>query len=303
MKTVVIFGGSGFVGRNIIRRIAKNGHKIIIPFHRQPNEAKLRLLGTTGQIIPFKFRNLKEKKILNLVEKADVIINLKTLWDEKKISFKKGILDFNVELVNAVKKIKKNPQFIYFSGIGVDVKNDSFRSKAIFQVEEFIKQNLDNSVIIRPGVIIGGGDQFLNSLISLFKISFFIPLFGSGLSRFQPVFIDDLSMAINNIIESCSSEHHLYEIVGSEIFTYKEFYNYLSFCIDKTRVLVPIPLQFAKIGVSILEKTPFSPINSEQLKLFETDNISSNNHEKLEDLGIKPQDLREIIKKIIKKNI
>ena len=84
MKTVLIFGGSGFVGKHIIRRLAKNGYKIIIPHNNQANEAKLRLLGTTGQIIPVRFRSLKEKKLINLINKADIILNLKTVWDEKK---------------------------------------------------------------------------------------------------------------------------------------------------------------------------------------------------------------------------
>ena len=303
MKTVVIFGGSGFVGRHIIRRIAKNGHKIIIPHNRQIHEAKLRLLGTTGQVIPFRFRDLNENKILNLINKADLIINLKTLWSKKKISYKKGILDFNINLVDNIKKIKKAPKFIYFSGIGIDEKIDSDRSNAIFQSEKYIQKNLTNSVIVRPSVIIGGGDRFLKSLIPLFKIFFFIPLFGNGTSKFQPVFIDDVSMAINNIIETNLLGYHLYEFAGPEIFTYREFFNYLAVCINKTRVFVPIPFFLAKIGVSIIEKTPFSLINSEQLKLFERDNICSDNHKKLDDLAIIPQDLREIIKKIVKKSI
>jgi NADH dehydrogenase len=303
MKTVVIFGGSGFVGRHIIRRIAKNGHKIIIPHQTQTNEAKLRLLGTTGQVIPLNFNHLYEDRLSNLIDHSDVVINLKTLWDQKRISFEKGIFDFNVNLVNLIKKTKKNTQFMYFSGIGIDEKNDSERSKAIFQSEKYIQKNLINSIIIKPGVIIGGGDQFLKGLTSLFKMSFFVPLFGNGLSKFQPVFIDDVSMAINNIIESDLLKHYIYEIVGSDIFTYKEFYNYLAMCMNKTRVFVPVPFQLAKIAVSSMEKISFSYLSSEQLKLFERDNISSNNHKKLEDLKIFPQDIREITKKIIEKNI
>ena len=303
MKTVVIFGGSGFVGRHIIRRIAKNGHKILIPHQSKVNEARLRLLGTTGQVIPINFNHLYEDRLSNLIDHSDVVINLKTLWDQKRISFEKGIFDFNVNLVNLIKKTKKNTQFIYFSGIGIDEKNDSERSKAILQSEKYIQKNLINSIIIRPGVIIGGGDQFLKSLTSLFKMTFFVPLLGNGLSKFQPVFIDDVSMAINNIIESDLLKHYIYEIVGSDIFTYKEFYNYLAMCMNKTRVFVPVPFQLAKIAVSIMEKISFSYLSSEQLKLFERDNISSNNHKKLEDLKIFPQDIREITKKIIEKNI
>jgi len=305
MKTVLIFGGSGFVGKHIIRRIAKNGYKIIIPYQKQANEAKLRLFGSTGQITPINFTSIQQAKIINLINKADVIINLKTLWDEKKTTFQKGILNFNIDLVKTIKKNKKNRQFIYFSGIGVDKKEDSERSKVINQCEQYIQKNLNNSVIIRPGVIIGGGDNFLKRLVPLFKTLYFIPIFGNGLSKFQPVYIDDISMAINIIVKFSPSYVHtqIFEFVGPNIFTYKEFYKYLFSCLNKTRMLVPIPFVVMKLVISILEKTPISPLNSEQLKLFEKDNIASNNFKNFGNLGINPQDLKEIIKNILKKNI
>ncbi len=303
MKTVLIFGGSGFVGRHIIRRIAKNGYKIIVPHQNPVNEAGLRLLGVTGQIIPIRFRSLKEEKILTLINKSDVIINLKTMWDEKKISYKEGILDFNIELINSLKKNNEDKKFIYFSGLGVDNQSSSERTKNIYNSEKYIKENLDNFSIIRPGIIIGGDDQFLNGLLPLFKKSFFIPLFGSGLCKFQPVFVDDVSLAINKIIKSNFYFNDIIEIVGNEIFTYKDFYNYISACMNKTRVLVPIKFNMAKVGVSILEKTPFSPLNSEQLNLFKQDNIASNNFKNLSDLDITSQDLTIIVKKIIIKNL
>ena len=303
MKTVLIFGGSGFVGGHIIRRIAKNGHKIIIPHQNQVNESKLRLLGTTGQIIPIKFREIKEQRILSLIDQADVIINLKTLWDEKKTTYKKGIYDFNCNLISRINKMKRNPQFIYFSGLGIDEVMDSDRSSSIYKSEKHIQKYLKRSVIVRPGIIIGGEDQFLKGLLPLFKISFFIPLFGKGLSKFQPVFIDDVSIAISKIIETNLLDKNLFEFVGPKVFNYREFYNLISKFMKKTRVLVPIPFKIAKIAVSILEKTPISPLNSEQLKLFEKDNLATNKYKNLRDIGVIPQDLTEIIKKIVTKSI
>ena len=303
MKTVIIFGGSGYVGGHIIRRIAKNGYKIIVPYQRQINESKLRLLGITGQIIPLYFRSLKEKKITNLIKKSNIILNLKTNWDENHISFQGGILDFNIDLVNIIKNHAINNQFIYFSGIGSDKKTDSNRSKAIYKSEQYIRNNLENSIIIRPGIILGGGDQFTKALIPIFKASFFIPLFGNGLTKLQPVFIDDVSMGVNNIIMSNLIGNHIFEFVGYEVFTYKDLYNFFSKCLNKTRVLLPIPLNLARLAVRILEKTPFSPIKYEQLRLFEEDNIASSRFKKLHNINVEPQDIREIIKKIIKKNI
>jgi len=302
MKTVVIFGGSGFVGQHVIRRIAKIGYRIVIPHQQQVNEAKLRLLGVIGQIIPVKFISINETIIQKQLQKADVIINLKTLWSEKKISFKDGIFNFNKQLVDALVKINNNKRFIYFSGIDADARKHSNRSEMIFRSENYIQQNLSNSIVIKPGVILGGEDKFINSLLRLYKMSFFIPLFGSGKIKFQPVFIDDISIAVNKIIVDSLMGKHIFEFVGPEIFTYEEFYKYLLICLDYNRVLLPVPFRLIKIGVAILEKTPICPINNEQLKLFERDNVSSNRYKKFSNLGIEPQNIREKIKKIIEKN-
>ena len=302
MKTVVIFGGSGFVGKHIIRRIAKNGYKIIIPHQTSVNAAKLRLLGSTGQIISIKFQSIKEDKIQSIVRNSDVIINLKTLWDEKKQSYEQGILGFNLSLVEAIKKNKKDAQFIYFSGVGIDQNKNSKRSESIYKSEELIKKHIKNSIIIRPGVIIGGGDQFLKGLLPLFKISFFIPLFGNGMAKFQPVFIDDISVAINQIISSNLLSSHTFEFVGNEIFTYRSFYNFLSKCYNKKRILIPVPFNIIKVALAIMEKTPISPLNREQLKLFEADNLASKNFKMFNDLEINPQDVKQVINNIIKKN-
>tara|TARA_B110000438_G_scaffold190562_1_gene182204 strand:+ start:569 stop:1480 length:912 start_codon:yes stop_codon:yes gene_type:complete len=302
MKTVIIFGGSGFVGKHLIRRIVKNGYKIIVPHQKSINEASLKILGDLGQIIPIKFKSFDNKTIIKTINSSDVVINLKTQWDEKKISYKNGILDFNIELVDIIKKNNKKKQFIYFSGIGIDDKQDSARSSSIYASEQYIEKNLSNSTIIRPGVIIGGGDNFLKSLIPLFKISFFIPLFGSGAAKFQPVFIDDVSLAVNKIVKFSPKGNQIFEFTGNEIFSYSNLYSYLAKCMNKTRVLVPIPLFIVKIGVSMLSKTPFAPLTPEQLRLFESDNIASNKYKSLQDLQINPQDLKEIIKKIIKKH-
>ena len=302
MKTVVIFGGSGFIGQHIIRRIAKQGYRIIIPHQKPINEAKLRLLGVIGQIISLRFRSLNETKIQRQLQKASVVINLKTLWDEKKISFKDGIFNFNKQLVNVLVKMNNNKQFIYFSGLDSDVKEYSKRSEMIFRSENYIQKYLSNSIIIKPGVILGGEDRFLKALLPLFNISFFIPLFGSGKTKFQPVFIDDISIAVNKIIIESLKGKHTFELVGPEIFIYKDFYNYLAVCLDCKRFLVPVPLWFVRIAVSILEKTPICPINSEQLKLFERDNISSNRYKKFSDLSIEPQNISAKMKKIIGKN-
>ena len=299
MKSIVIFGGAGFIGRHLIRRLAKKGHKIIVPYQRSVQEAKLRLLGVTGQIIPFRFSNLDDKRLNSLLIKTDICINLKTTYDQKKGSYDDTIFKFNKKLIKILKSNLELRNYIFFSGLGADIDKNSSRSIAIHKAEKEAFKYLKNVNIIRPGVIIGGGDVFLKRLLPIFKSSFFVPLFGDGLIKFQPVFIDDISLAVEKIVKKEIKNQNIYELAGPEIFTYRKFYNHISKCLNKTRVLVPVPLKVMKPIISIAEKTPISPITSEQLLLFEKDNILQHLDKTFKDLNINPQDILQIIKNII----
>ena len=126
-----------------------------------------------------------------------------------------------------------------------------------------------------------------------------MPLFGDGLNKFQPVFIDDVSLAVEKIIKEQIKGKNIYELAGPRIISYKDFYNYISKYLNKTRVLVPVPLNLLKPLISIIEKTPFSPLTSEQLLLFETDNVSENKYKSFINLDINPQDTLQIVKNIV----
>ena len=296
MKSIIIFGGSGYVGKNLIRVFAKKGFKIIVPYQKQTNEANLRLFGSVGQIVPFHFSSLQNAKLLSLLKNVDVCINLKTSWDSNKSVLTNSILNFNKDLINAIKSSTSIKQYIFFSGLGTEQKS-TFRNEIIYKTEKIISKELNNSIIIKPSVILGNGDQFLSNLIPIFKMSFFIPLFGDGSKKFQPVLIDDIVNFLIHVINKSDTESRLYELAGPEIYTYKEFYNKIANSMNKKRVLVPIPMLIMKSIVGVGEKIPFFPLNSEQLSLFGTDNIIKNNKSGFDFLNISPKKVVSAIKK------
>jgi uncharacterized protein YbjT (DUF2867 family) len=298
MKSIIIFGGSGYVGKNLIRSFVKKDYKIIIPYQRQIDEAELRLFGSVGQIIPFHFSSLENPKLLSILKNAEICINLKTTWDSKESYLEKSIYTFNKELIEIIKKSSTIKKFIYFSGLGTE-KRSTLRNEIISKTEELITRELKNSMIIRPSVILGNGDQFLSSLLPIFKMSFFIPLFGDGSKKFQPVLIEDIVDFVSNLIELPSSDERLFELGGPDVFTYREFYTLISELMNKKRVLVPVPMPIIKPIVGIGEKTPFSPINLEQLSLFDSDNILNNDKKGFDYLKMLPRKIISAIKKSI----
>ncbi len=299
MKSIVIFGGAGFIGKHLIRRLTKNDYKIIVPYQKSIQEAKIRLLGVTGQVIPFRYVSLDDQRLKSVLINSDICINLKTTYDQNKGPFIDTIYKFNQKLIKILKSNKNLKQYIFFSGLGVDLDKNSTRSVAIYKSEKEAFKAIKNTTILRPGVIIGGGDVFLKRLLPVFKMSFFVPLFGNGSTKFQPVFIDDISLAVEKIINDQIIGKNVYELAGPTIISYKDFYSYISKCLGKTRVLVPVPLNLIKPLISIAEKTPFSPLTSEQLLLFEKDNIEQKIDKSFKNLNINPQDTLQITKNII----
>ena len=296
MKSIIIFGGAGYIGKHLIRRFSKDGYKVIVPYQKQIKEANLRLFGAVGQIIPFHFSSLKNEKLLTLLNNADFCINLKTSWSSNKSELKRSILDFNAELIEQIKLSSSIKRFVFFSGLGTEQRS-TYRNEIISKTEDLVIKNLQKSVVIRPSVILGNNDQFLSNLLPIFKMSFFIPLFGNGSKKFQPVLIDDIVEFVAKTIEATKIGKQLYELAGPDIFTYREFYNLIADAMNKKRVLVPTPMPILKPVAGIAEKLPFFPINSEQLSLFETDNTLSGNESGFDYHEISPKRVISAIKK------
>ena len=296
MKSIIIFGGAGYIGKHLIRRFSKDGYKVIVPYQKQTKEANLRLFGAVGQIIPFHFNSLKNEKLLTLLNNADFCINLKTSWSSNKSELKRSILDFNAELIEQIKFSSSIKRFVFFSGLGTEQRS-TYRNEIISKTEDLVTKNLQKSVVIRPSVILGNNDQFLSNLLPIFKMSFFIPLFGNGSKKFQPVLIDDIVEFVAKTIEVSKIGKQLYELAGPDIFTYREFYNLIADAMNKKRVFVPTPMPILKPVVGIAEKLPFFPINSEQLSLFETDNTLSGNESGFSYHEISPKRVISAIKK------
>ena len=269
MNSIVIFGGAGFVGRHIIRRLTSKGYKIIVPYQRSTNEANLRLLGSFGQVVPLYYTSLEDQGISNILNNSDVCINLKTNWISGKLDFNQSIFEFNQKLLDLINIKKSVKQFIFFSGLGVDDDSKSLRSLAIYKSEQLISSNFNNSIIIRPGIIIGRDDNFLSRLMPIFKMSYIVPIFGNGKSILQPIYIEDVTLVLEKLILSKFKGNHIFELVGPHEFNYNELFYLIRKYFNKRRILFHIPMKIAKFLVFILQKTPFSLINLEQLRLFE----------------------------------
>ena len=299
IKTVVIFGGSGFIGGYIVRRLSKLGFRIIIPTSSFNKANKLKIMGNVGQILPISFNSTKYEDVIKIINGADYVINLKTIWKEKNNkTYVNNIYNLNKSIVDSIIKLKIK-KYVYFSGIGTDIKESSKRIISIVNSEKYIEKFLFNYSIIKPSIVIGDESKFINRLLNIFRFSFFIPIFGKGDTKFQPVFVDDIALAVEKIVLKKNIYKEIYELGGKKVFSYKEFYKFIIKEIGKKRIIVKIPFSIAKLFVFLMEKLHIDLLNREQLELFKKDNLVGKKSLTFNDLEINAVDVKQIVKKII----
>lgn len=302
IKTVVIFGGSGFIGPYIVRRLSKLGYRIIIPTSSFDKANRLKVMGNVGQILPISFNSTKYENVIKIINDADYVINLKTIWEEKNnITYVNNIYNLNKSIVDSIIELKVK-KYIYFSGIGTNVKDSSKRVVSILNSEKYIEKFLCNYSIIKPSIVIGDESKFINKLLSIFRFSFFIPIFGKGYAKFQPAFVDDIALAVEKIVLKKNIYKEVYELGGKKVFSYEEFYKFIIKEIGKKRIIVRVPFIIAKFFVFFMEKLHIDLLNREQLELFKKDNLVGEKSLTFSDLEINAVDVKQIVRKIINNN-
>ena len=220
-KNILIFGSTGFIGRSLTKRLLANGSRLICPV-RNPNRAKRNILsGDIGQIdvVEFDLQNLGN--IENLIEKCDVIVNLIGLLYEKN-NFSFELAHFLLPKKIATYAEKYHKPFVHISSLGSTYQSNSNYLVSKKMGEEFIQINNNNHIIIRPSVVYGEEDNFINQFGRMAKILPFLPLFKKGETKFQPIYVNDLSLMIFNLINNFDNyKNQNIPAVGQEVFTFK----------------------------------------------------------------------------------
>jgi uncharacterized protein YbjT (DUF2867 family) len=283
-RLVTIFGGSGFVGRHIVRALANEGWRIRVAV-RHPNMAIfLKPIGRVGQIQIVKADIEKEDQVADAVRGADAVVNL--------IGTFKRFNQLHVDAAGRIARLTKNAgasRFVHFSVIGAKKSSPAlyYRSKA--EGETKVREIFPEVTIIRPSIIFGQEDSFFNrfaALIRLLPICF--PLFGGGTTRFQPVFVGDIAVGTRTILNGLQTQGRTFEFAGPEIMTFRQVIEFVLHKIGRTRILIPVPMVLTKLNGAVLQYLPNAALTLDQARMLETDNILSGTLPGLRDLGINP---------------
>jgi uncharacterized protein YbjT (DUF2867 family) len=295
-KTVItVFGGSGFVGRYIVRALAKTGARIRVAVRNPHTAIHTTTSGTVGQITPI-FCNIRNyKSVEDALHGADIAINcVGILHPSGKQSFPAVQAQGAEHIAHAAMRLQLK-RVIHLSAIGAAENSQSHYARSKGLGEQNMLRYFPKVTILRPSVIFGAEDNFCNRFAKMASLSPFLPLIGGGHTKFQPIYVGDVVDAVMSAINNEKTAGKIYEIGGSEILTFKQILEKICFHTKKPRLLLHVPFTFARIGAWFAEFLPNPAITNDQLILLEQDNIASPLLGSLRDLGVKPRTMDSIL--------
>ena len=285
-KNCLIFGGSGQIGRHLIRKLTRSDYRVIVVtrnIHQKGHIIKTQ--GNAGYIDIVEANIFEEDKIKGLFDRIDICINLIGILYEKKGSSFRNIHTLFPSLLAKLCKQNNLKHFIHLSALGINEAKDSDYARSKLNGEKEILKNFPLSTILRPSVVYSVDDNFTTNFMTLLTRLPVFPLYYNGKTKFMPIHSSDLVDIIHNVIsENVYSQ--IIECVGPETLSLKEIIEKLLNLIDKRRILLPMPLIFGKLTAKFFQLLPKPLLTEDQLRLLKYDNISSGKYKTNTDIGL-----------------
>ena len=286
-KNCLIFGGSGQIGRHLIRKLTKNNYKVIVVtrnIHQKGHIIKTQ--ANAGYIDIVEASIFDENKIRELLQNSSVCINLVGILFERKggQNFKNIHTIFPSFLSSLCKEYKLN-QFIHLSSLGISEAKDSDYAKSKLEGEKNILSNFPISTILRPSIVYSVDDNFTTNFMTLLNRLPIFPLYYEGKTKFMPIHCSDLTEIIYQVISKKISSN-IIECVGPETLSFKEIITKLLYSIDKKRLLLPMPLPLARLSAKFFQLFPNPLLTEDQLRLLNYDNITSGKYKTNSEIGV-----------------
>ena len=300
---VTVFGGSGFLGRQIVKYLAAEGTSVRVAVRHPERASFLERFGRDGQIELVNADVWDETTVARAVKQSTSVINTVGHYVEK------GGATFNAVHGQGALHVARQARqagaerLIHISGLGADPTSDSPYVRARGIGEVLVREAFDGVTILRPSVIFGADDSFFNTLAAMARQAPVLPLFGMGRTNLQPVFVGNVADACVRVLADPSMKGEVYELGGPRVYTYKALVQLVLKQVDRRRVLVPIPFFVWDTLAALMAVLPNPPLTRDQVKLMKRDNVIEGKALTLEDLGIGPASVEEILPTYIKASL
>ncbi len=272
---VTVFGGSGFLGRHVVRALLKRGWQVRAAVRRPDLANHLQPLGMVGWVQPMQANLRYRASVDRAVANADVVVNLVAILSETSRQRFDAVHEFGARAVAEASRAAGLKQVIHVSAIGADAESPSAYARTKAAGEASVFETLPDSVVFRPSILFGPGDHFFNRFAGIARVSPVFPLFGGGHTRFQPAFVGDVAQAIADAVDGKAKPATVYELGGPEVKTFRECLELMLRAIERKRLLVPVPWALARLKASVLQLLPKPLLTVDQVRQLQIDNVVS----------------------------
>jgi uncharacterized protein YbjT (DUF2867 family) len=295
---VTVFGGSGFLGRNVVRALAKREYRIRVAVRRPELAGHLQPLGRVGQIHAVQSNLRYPASIEAAMRDSRVAINLVGILAESGAQTFDAVQGLGAGAV-AKAAAAVGARMVHVSAIGADENSPSRYARAKAAGEKAVLAAIPTATIMRPSVVFGPEDQFTNRFAALARMSPVLPLIGGGMTRLQPVYVGDVATAVADAVDGKTREGATYELGGPEVLTMREIIEFILATIERRRILVSLPFGLAKLQAPLLQFAPGPlKLTPDQVALLRSDNVVSHTAKAagltVEGLGIAADSLEAI---------
>ena len=296
---VTVFGGSGFLGKHVVRALVKDGWRVRVPVRSPHTAQELKVIGNVGQVQLMQANIRFPKSVERAIEGSDAVINLVALlFESGKQSFE-AVHVRGAETLAAAAKVNNIRNFVQVSAIGADVEAASDYARTKGEAEAIIRAAIPSADILRPSVLFGPKDDFFNRFASMAQLMPALPLLGGGETKMQPAYVGDVAQAIAKCAGQGSSGK-TYELGGPQSYSFKELMQFMLETIDKKRFLVPVPWFAANMMGFMGEISGYAPfvkplLTRDQVKNLQVDNVVADDALGFSELGIKLETVEAIV--------
>jgi NADH dehydrogenase len=295
---VTVYGGSGFLGRHVVRALAKRDYRIRVACRRPNLTGHLQPLGRVGQIHAVQANLRHAGSVEAAAHDADFIVNLVGILAETGKQRFDAVQRAGAETV-AKAASARGARMVQVSAIGANENSPAGYARSKAEGERLVLAANPSAIIMRPSIMFGPEDTFFNRFASMARMAPALPLIGGGLTRFQPVFAGDVATAIADAVDGRATPGATYELGGPEVLTFKQLMQFTLDTIERRRALVPLPFPIASLMASVLQFAPGAPLTPGQVEMLRTDNVVSDDAKRdrrtLEAFGIAPDSIATIV--------
>ena len=295
MTTVVVFGGTGFLGRRLVEHLTTKGGSVRVAV-RHADQARSILRAAGLHEIAVVDADVRDKgSVADALAAADAVVNAVSAYVEKGGVTFEAVHVQGAETVARESRARGIARLIYISGIGADRDSVSPYIRARGRGELVVQQAFPAATIIRPGAMFGRGDALFGALADMARLLPVLPLIGGGSTRLQPVFVEDVAEAVTSSLADPATIGRIYELAGPKVYPLRDLFEYTLRLIGKRRLLVPIPFILAEIQARLLELLPYPPLTTGQVDLLKLDSVASGVLPGFAELNIRPKAIEEIV--------